>query len=203
MTHNNDPITIPSLPPPLPIGMSDNRVKGADGTTPLEAHGEDSDRRWSYVLVQESIDIIDKLRQEVKAAHNKFHWETVAGKPPHQDIYLEDVRGLSAQEVTTLSDGYTAPLPQVREFAMKQFDRVRTSFAGDQRRLHLLFVKLVRLPNESPGPVHCVVQRGLVPDDGIFLTCYTLVVEAHAADSAMNGKALLVETVISRLWHGF
>ena len=50
MAHNNDPITIPSLPPPLLIGVSDDHVKGANGTTPLEAHGEDSDRRWSYVL---------------------------------------------------------------------------------------------------------------------------------------------------------
>ena len=52
-THNNYPITIPSLPPPLLIGVSDDRVKGAYGTTPLEAHGEDSDRRWPYVLAQE------------------------------------------------------------------------------------------------------------------------------------------------------
>ena len=124
MTHNNDPITIPSLPPPLLIGVSDDRVKGADGITPLEAHGEDSDRRWSYILAQESIGIIDELRQEVRAAHNKFHWKPVAAKPPHRDLYLEDVPGLPAEEVTTLSHGYTAPLPQVRGFAMKQLDRV-------------------------------------------------------------------------------
>ena len=49
-THNNDPIAIPSLRLPLLIGVSDDRVKGADCTTPLEAHGEDSDGRWSYVL---------------------------------------------------------------------------------------------------------------------------------------------------------
>ena len=61
MTHNNDPITIPSLPPPLLIGVSDDRVKGAHCTTLLEAHGEDSDRWWSYVLAQESIYIIDEL----------------------------------------------------------------------------------------------------------------------------------------------
>ena len=182
MTHNNDPITIPSLPPPLLIGVSDDRVKGADGTTPLE----DSDQRWSYVLAQESIDIIDELRQEVRAAHNKFQWETVAAKPPHQELCPEDVPGLSAEEVTTLSDGYTAPLPQVRGFAMKQLDRVRTSFAGDQKQLHRLFVKLVHLPNESPGPVHRAVQRRLVPDDGI-LTSYTLVVGSHPADSTTNG----------------
>ena len=187
MTHNNDPITILSLPPPLLIGVSDDRVKGADGTTPLEAHGEDSNRRWSYFLAQESIDIIDELRQEVRAAHNKFHWETVAAKPPHQDLYLEDVPGLSAEEVTTLPHGYTALLPQVRRFAMKQLDRVRTSFAGDQKQLHLLFVKLVRLPNESPGAVHRAVQRRLVPDDGIFLTSYAVVVGSHAADSTTNG----------------
>ena len=78
MTHNNDPITIPSLPPPLLIGVSDDRVKGADGTTPLEAHGEDSDRHWRYVLAQESINVIDELRQEVRVVHNKFQWETVA-----------------------------------------------------------------------------------------------------------------------------
>ena len=41
--HNNDPITFSSLPPLVLIGVSDDRVKGAGGTTPLEAHGEDSD----------------------------------------------------------------------------------------------------------------------------------------------------------------
>ena len=45
VTHNKDPIAIPSLPPALLIGVSDDRVKGEDGTTPVEAHGEDSDRR--------------------------------------------------------------------------------------------------------------------------------------------------------------
>ena len=30
VTHNNDPITIPSLPPPLLISVSDDRVKGAN-----------------------------------------------------------------------------------------------------------------------------------------------------------------------------
>ena len=105
VTHNNDPITIPSLPPPLLIGASDDRVRGADCTTPLEAHGEDGDRRRSYVLAQESIDIIDEVRQEVRAAHNKFQWETVAVKPPHQDLYLEDVPGLFSEEVTSLSNG--------------------------------------------------------------------------------------------------
>ena len=73
VTHNNHPITIPSLPPPLLISASDERVKGVDGTTPLEAHGEDSDPRWPNVLAQGSIDIIDKLRQEVQGAHKKFH----------------------------------------------------------------------------------------------------------------------------------
>ena len=38
VTHNNDPITIPSLPPPLSIRVFDDRVKGVDGTTVLEAH---------------------------------------------------------------------------------------------------------------------------------------------------------------------
>ena len=151
LRNNNDPITIPCLPPSLLIGVSDARVKGADCTTPLEAHGEDDDRRWSYLPAQESIDIIDEVPQEVRAAHNKFQWETVAVKPPHQDLYDEDVPGLSAEEVLSLSHGYTAPLPQVRAFAMKQADRVRTSFAGAQKQLHLLFVKFVRLPNESPG----------------------------------------------------
>ena len=60
------------------------------------------------------------------------------------------------------------------------------SFAGDQEQLHLLFVNLVRLPNESPGPVHRAVQRRLVLDDGIFLMSYTLVVGSHAADSTTN-----------------
>ena len=187
MTHNNDPITIPSLAPPLLIGVSDDCVKGAECTTAPEAHGEDGDRRWSYLLAQESIDIINEVRQDVRAAHNKFQWETVAVKPTHQNLYLEDVPALSAEEVTSRSHGYTAPLPQVRGFAMKQFDRVRTSFAGAQKQLHLLFVKLVCLPNESPGPVHRAVQRRLVPDDGIFLTSYTLVVGSHAADSTTNG----------------
>ena len=177
----------PRPTPPLLIGVSNDRVKGADGTTPLEAHGEDLDRRWSYVLAQESIDIMNELRQQVKAAHNKFHRETVAAKLPHQDLYVEDVHGLSAEEVTTLSYGYTAPLPQVRGFAMKQLDRVRTSFAGEQKQLHILFVKLVRLPNESPGTVHRAVQRRLVPHDGIFLSSYTLAVRSHAADSTTNG----------------
>ena len=33
VTHNHDPITIPSLPPPLLIGVSQDRVKGANSTT--------------------------------------------------------------------------------------------------------------------------------------------------------------------------
>ena len=69
VTHNNDPITIPSLPLPLLLGVSDDRVKGANCTTPLEAHGEDGDRRWSYVLAQESINIIHGVRQEVSAGY--------------------------------------------------------------------------------------------------------------------------------------
>ena len=133
VTHNNDPITIPSLAPPLLIGVSDDHVKGADCTTPLEAHGEDCNRRWSYVLAQESIDIINKVRQEVRAAHNKFPWETVAANPPHQGLYLEDVPRLSAEEVTTLFHGYTAPLPQVHGLAMKLLDRVQKSFARGMR----------------------------------------------------------------------
>ena len=32
VTHNNDPITIPSLPPPLLFGVSDDRVNGVGGT---------------------------------------------------------------------------------------------------------------------------------------------------------------------------
>ena len=187
VTHNSDPSTIPSLPPPLLIGVSDDRVRRADGTTPLEAHGEDSDLRWSYVLAQKSSDIIDQLRQEVKAAHNNFQWETVAAKPPHQDLYLEDVPALSAQEVRTLSHGYMAPLPQVRGFAMNHLDGVQMFFAGDQKQLHLLFVNLVRLPNEPPGLVRRAFQRRLVPDDGIFLTSYALVIGSHAADITTNG----------------
>ena len=151
MTNNDDPIPIPSLPPPLVIGVLDDRVKGSDGTTPLEAHGEDSDQRRRYVLAQESINIIHLLRQEVRASHNKFPRETVTGKPPHEDLYLEDVPRLSAEEVATLSHGYTAPLPQLRGFAVQQLDKVRTSFAGDEKYLHLLFAKLVRIPSESPG----------------------------------------------------
>ena len=91
------------------------------------------------------------------------------------------------KEVTSLSHGYTAPLPQVRGFAMKQLDKLRTSFAGDQKQLHLLFVKLVCLPRESPGPVHRAVQRHPVHDDGILLTSYTLVFGSHTADSTTKG----------------
>ena len=120
-------------------------------------------------------------------ANSKFHWEAVAGKPPHQDLYLEGVAGLSAEEVTTRSHGCTAPLPQHRWFAMKQLQRVRTSLALDQKQLHLWFVKLVWLPNESPGPVDRAVQRCLVPHDGVILTSFTLVVGSHTADSTTNG----------------
>ena len=111
MTHNNDPITIPCVPPPLLIGVSDDRVKGADGATPLDAHGEDLDRRWSYALAQESI---DGLRQEVRAAHNKLNWNPLTAKPPQQDLSAGDSPGFSAEEVTTLSHAYTAPY---RKFA--------------------------------------------------------------------------------------
>ena len=83
---------------------------------------------------------------------------------------VQDVPGLSAEEVTTLSHGYTAPLPQFRGFAIKHLDKVRTSFAGDQKVLLLLFTNVVRIPCESPGPVHRALQRRLVPDDGIFPT---------------------------------
>ena len=70
---------------------------------------------------------------------------------------------------------------------MKQLIRVRMSFAGDQKQLHLLFVKLMCLPNESLGPVHRAVPTRLVPDDGIFLTSYTPGAGSHAADSTTNG----------------
>ena len=50
VTHNNDSITIPSLPPPLLTGVHDDRVKGADGTTPLEAHPLVHARRRNLVL---------------------------------------------------------------------------------------------------------------------------------------------------------
>ena len=95
--------------------------------------------------------------------------------------------GLLAEEVTTLSHGYTAPLPQIHGFAMKQLDRGGTSFAGDQKQLHLLFITLVRISSESPGPLHRAVQRLLARDDGIFLTSYTLVVGSHMVDSTING----------------
>ena len=70
---------------------------------------------------------------------------------------------------------------------MKHLDKVRTSFAGAQKQLHPLSVKLVRLPNESPGQVQRAGPRRLVPDEGIFLPSYTLVVGSHAADSTTNG----------------
>ena len=73
VTHNSNPVTTSSLPPPLLIGVSNEHVKGAHGTTQPEVNGDNSDRRWSYVLAPESIDIIDELRQEVRAALNKFH----------------------------------------------------------------------------------------------------------------------------------
>ena len=41
--NKNGPITIPCLPTLLMIGVSDDHVKGANGATQLEAHGEDSD----------------------------------------------------------------------------------------------------------------------------------------------------------------
>ena len=47
----------------------------------------------------------------------------------------------------------------------------------------LLFVKLVCLSNEPPGPFHRAVQRHLVRDDRIRLTSYALVVGSHAEDS--------------------
>ena len=83
VTHNKDPITIPFVPPPLLIGVSDDRIKAAHGTMPLGAHGEDSDRRRGYILAQESMDINNAVCQEVRAAHNKFQWHTVAWKRPH------------------------------------------------------------------------------------------------------------------------
>ena len=78
-----------------------------------------------------------------------------------------------------LSHGCTAPLPQLCGFAIELLDRVRTSFAGDQKELYLLFANLVCMPSESPGPVHCAIQRRLVPDDRICLTSYTPVVGPH------------------------
>ena len=83
VTQNNDPITIPSLPPSLLIGASDGRIKVADGTTPLEAHGEDLDRRWLYLLAPQSLDIINEPGKDVRVSHNKFQWETIAGKLAH------------------------------------------------------------------------------------------------------------------------
>ena len=50
VTHNNDPITIPYLPPPLLFGVPDDYVKGADGTTPPKAQGEDSNQAASTFL---------------------------------------------------------------------------------------------------------------------------------------------------------
>ena len=101
-------------------------------------------------------------------------------------MYLDDVPRLSAKEVTTLSHGYTAPLPLVHGFAMKQLDRVGTSFPGDQKQLHLLFVTLVRISSESPGPIHRATQGRLVRDDGIFLTSYTLVVVYNNGDQRLT-----------------
>ena len=108
VTHN-DPIAILSLPPPLLIGVSDDRVKGADCTTLLEAHGEDSDRHWGYILAEEKIGIIDEFRKEARLSYNVFQWETSANKAPHRDLYFADVPGLSEEEVTTISRGYMAP----------------------------------------------------------------------------------------------
>ena len=69
---------------------------------------------------------------------------------------------------------------------MRYLDRVPTSFAVDQKRLHLLCPKLVRIPSGSPGLGYRAVQRYLLPDDGIFLTSYTLVVASHAVDSTTS-----------------
>ena len=123
----------------------------------------------------------------MRASHKNLYVETVAGKPTNQDLYLEDVRGLSAEAVTTLSHGYTTGLPQLSSFAIKQIDEVPTSFTGDQKQLHLLFAKLVRIPSESPGSVHRAVERRLVLDDGIFLASYPLVLGSHAVNSTTNG----------------
>ena len=108
---------------------------------------------------------------------------------PHSRIrmYLEDVPSLSAEEVTMLLHGYTALLPQLRGGAIKQPDKVRNSLAGDQKQLHLLFAKLVRIPAGSTRLVHRARQRRLVPDGRISLTSYTLVVGSRAVDSTTNG----------------
>ena len=41
MIHNDDPLNIPFVPPPPLIGVSNDRVHGANGYTLLQANGED------------------------------------------------------------------------------------------------------------------------------------------------------------------
>ena len=64
---------------------------------------------------------------------------------------MRKISSSGTKEVTTLSHGYTASLPQLGGFAMTQLDRVLTSFACDQKKLHFLFAKLGCIPSESPG----------------------------------------------------
>ena len=138
----------------------------------------------------------------MRASHNKFDSESVAAKPPHQDLYFEDVPDFFAEKVTRLWRGYMAPLPQFRGSAIKQLDPVQMSFAGDQKQLHFLFAKLMCNPGEKPGLAHRAVQRRLVPDDGIFLTSYTLVVGLHTADITTNGYFVqFISGGLPQLWN--
>ena len=85
VTHNNDPITIPSLPPPLLTGFSNDPGKETktNNATLLEARAEDSDRHRRSIVAQESIHIMDELCQGPRASYNRCHWKTVTQKSPH------------------------------------------------------------------------------------------------------------------------
>ena len=96
VTHNKDPITIPCLPPRVFFEASYDRVKGADLTTPLEAHGHESDRRWRYIVAQESMDTSDELHQAGRGPTTSFSRRPLRGS-------LEDVPGLSAKKVKMVS----------------------------------------------------------------------------------------------------
>ena len=82
VTHNNDFIGIPSVPPPLLIRVSNEGVKGMDYITPPEARGEDSDRRWRYIITEETIYVIDELSKKGKGVVQRFFMGDRCGQGP-------------------------------------------------------------------------------------------------------------------------
>ena len=128
MTHNNDPITIPSLPPPLLIGPSDNHVRGANRTTPLEEQGEDLDR-WHYVPSEQmNRATFTELQKEARFWYNVFEWKTAATGPSHKELYFADVPGLTNEETKEILGGYKAPLQHFRGSTLRQLEKLQTLF---------------------------------------------------------------------------